>query len=60
MPSYAILSDREGQTFEAELTPQGWICPLDGGGLGEITGHGEPRVETRCPTCGAIVVETLP
>jgi hypothetical protein len=60
MPSYVILCDRDGQTYDAELTLRGWYCPRDGGELGDVTGVRQPRVGTRCRECGAVVVETLP
>jgi hypothetical protein len=60
MPSYVILCDWQGQTYDAELTLCGWFCPRDGSELGDITGVMQPRVGIRCPGCGAVVVETLP
>jgi hypothetical protein len=36
------------------------VLPRDGGELGDVTGFRQPRVGTRCPECGAVVVETLP
>ena len=50
-----ILVDNNRQTFRAERIERGWICPRDGGDLGDRAGYRAPRVGSRCPKCGAAV-----